>query len=110
MLTAPQVAQLAPEARTQLFDQLCAAVFDTQAQACENLDISLRTLQNWRKDHSVPVMAILAMQSITAAPDQPSAIMQDARQIAAQLEAIADATGQTARIMASVVRRLPDPS
>jgi hypothetical protein len=102
MLTAAQIAQLKPEARTQLFDQLCAAVFDTQVQTCESLGISsLRTLQNWRRDHSVPIMAVLAMQSIAAAPDQPSALMQDARQIAAQLEAIAEATGQTARLMAS---------
>lgn len=110
MLTAKEIAQLTPKDRTDHFDRLAALVFSTQAEVATALDIALRTLQNWRKDQTVPVMAILALQSIAEAPNQPSALLQDARQIAAQLEVTAEAIAASAKLMASVVRRLPDPS
>lgn len=110
MLTSEQIAQLSDDARTQLFDRLAASVYRTQAEICAALGVSsTKTLQNWRRD-GVPIMAVLAMQSIASAPDQPSALVQDARQIAGRIESISRDLAQLADIMASVVRRLPDPS
>lgn len=110
MLTHDQIAKLAPEARTQLFDQLTGAAFRTQVETSAALDIALRTLQVWRSHHTVPVMALLALQSIAAAPNQPSAIVQDARQITGHLEKVGRELAQLADLMASVAKRLPDPS
>ena len=110
MMTHDQIAKLAGPARTQLFDQLAGAVFRTQAETCAALDIALRTLQVWRSQDTVPIMALLAMQSIAAAPNQPSAIVQDAKQIAGHLEKTMRELAQLADLMASVAKRLPDPS
>jgi predicted lipoprotein len=110
MLPHDQIAKLAPEARTQLFDMLTGDLFPTQAAACAALDIALRTSQLWRSNNTVPVMALLALQSIASAPNQPSAIVQDARQIAGHLEKVGRELAQLADLMASVAKRLPDPS
>jgi hypothetical protein len=110
MLTYDQIAKLAPEAKTQLFDRLGDDLFPTKGQIGAALGVALRTVQFWRSENSVPVMALLALQSIAAAPNQPSAIVQDARQIAGHLEKVGRELAQLADLMASVARRLPDPS
>lgn len=110
MMTHDQIAKLAGPERRKLFDQLAGSVFRTQAETCAALDIALRTLQVWREKESFPVMALLALQSIAAAPNQPSAIVQDARQIAGHLEKVGRELAQLADLMASVAKRLPDPS
>lgn len=110
MLTAHQMAQLSPEDRTQLAERLAASIFRTQAEICAALDIALRTWQNWMKDRNAPIMAVLALQSCATAPTKPAALIVDARQIASQLEKAAEAMAEAGRVMASVARRLPDPS
>lgn len=110
MLTAAEIAKLTPEARTAAFDQLAATIFNTQPEICAALDVSRRTLQNWRAARDVPIMALLAIQSCATSPTQPSAILQDMRAVAAQLEAACDAMAQSARLIAGIARRLPDPS
>lgn len=111
MLTHDQIAQLSGPERTQMFDRLVAALFRNQDEICAALGIGTRrTVQNWRADHSVPQMALLALQSIAAAPNEPSALVQDARQIAGHLEHVGRELAQLADLMASVARRLPDPS
>lgn len=110
MLTPKEIAQLKPAERTQLFDSLSKSVFRTQAETVAALDIALRTLQVWRADDTVPVMALLALQSCTMAANKPSALLQDARQIAAQLETTATAIADTAQLLAGIIRRMPGPS
>lgn len=111
MLTHSQIAAMSGPERTQLFDQLAATVFRTQAEICAALGVqSLRTLQNWRGAQDVPQMAVLAMQSIAAAPNQPKALLEDARHMAGKIETIADELAQLSRTVAGMVRRLPDPS
>lgn len=110
MLSPAEIAALSPADRLQLFEQLAATVFPTAAATAEGLGITRGTLWNWQKAGDVPIMAALAIQACAAAPTQPKALIEDARQLATKLEAAAKAMAEAASVMASVVRRLPDPS
>ena len=110
MLTAEQAAQLTEEERWVAFEKLAGAVYRSQAETCAALGIALRTYQVWRKERSCPIMALLAMQSCAIATNRPAALVMDTRAIAAQMETAANAMAEAGRLMASVARRLPDPS
>lgn len=61
MITRDEIAQLTAKGRTQLFDELCAALFRTQEEAAVALEVTRRTIQNWRSREEVPLMALLAL-------------------------------------------------
>lgn len=90
MITRHEIAQLPPKGRTKLFDDLSAVLFATQADCATALEVSVRTVQNWRKDDLVPVMALYALHSmaearLSAELVQVAAGLERAAQILAQL-------------------------
>ncbi len=67
MISRDDIAMLTPRGRTQLFDDLSGALFRTQADCATVLEITTKTIQNWRNNDNVPIMALYAMHSLAEA-------------------------------------------
>lgn len=81
MITRAEIAKLTPRGRTKLFDDLSGLLFQNQAELAAGLDVTAKTIQNWRKDHNVPLMALYALHSMAE-----GRFATDLAQIALKLE------------------------
>jgi hypothetical protein len=67
MITRQEIAKLTPKGRTQLFDDLCGALFPTQGATATALEVTRRTIINWRQRDEVPLMALYALHGMAEA-------------------------------------------
>ena len=67
MITRSEIAKLTPKGRTQLFDDLCGALFPTQGATATALEVTRRTIINWRNRDEVPLMALYALHGMAEA-------------------------------------------
>lgn len=89
MMTRAEIARLTPKGRTQLFDELTGALFRTQEETATALEITRRTVQVWRKEDTVPLMALYALHSMAEGQ-----LMQDLGAVIAHLDRIATVLAQ----------------
>ena len=67
MINRHDIATLTPRGRTQLFNDLSSALFRTQADCATVLEVTVKTIQNWRNQDNVPIMALYALHSLAEA-------------------------------------------
>ncbi len=67
MITRSEIAKLTPKGRTALFDDLCGALFPTQGATATALEVTRRTIINWRQRDEVPLMALYALHGMAEA-------------------------------------------
>lgn len=67
MITRSEIAKLTPKGRTMLFDDLCGALFPTQGATATALEVTRRTIINWRNRDEVPLMALYALHGMAEA-------------------------------------------
>lgn len=91
MITRAEIAKLTPKGRTQLFDDLAGCLFPTQEACATGLEVSRKTIQNWRKDDNVPLMALLALHSMAEA------------KLGAELVAVVDGLDRIAGVLAALI-------
>lgn len=91
MITRAEIAALTPKGRTQLFDDLAGVLFPTQEATANALEITRRTVLNWRSREEVPLMALYALHSMAEA------------KLGAELAQVAESLDRTARILAQLV-------
>jgi hypothetical protein len=67
MITRSEIAKLTPKGRTALFDDLCGALFPSQGATATALEVTRRTVINWRQRDEVPLMALYALHGMAEA-------------------------------------------
>lgn len=107
MLTRNELAQLSDEDRVAMLDQLAGAIFRTQEDAAEALDVGRTTYLRWKRDKTVPLMALMSLQLLAVAPDTQSALAIDAKAAAAELGEAAAKLAKAAQLFGAIVKRLP---
>ena len=81
MITRAEIAKLTPRGRTKLFDDLSGLLFATQEDCATGLEVTRKTIHNWRTDDKVPLMALYALHSMSEAK-----FAADLEQVAHKLE------------------------
>jgi hypothetical protein len=100
MIDRTQIETLTPRGRTQLFDDLSGALFRTQGDCATALEVSTKTIQNWRNADTVPIMAVYALHSLAEAK-----LGRELAEVVAGLERIASILAQL--IPSAVSRETP---
>lgn len=121
----PEGAQFTPEnlhamtdqERTQLFDQIITERYgQTRSvdQAAHDLGVSRQTAFRWRRDHSVPIMALLLLQEwersrseVVGALGNAAVVAEFGKLIKHQAE-IATKQAEVARTIEGLIRLLSD--
>ena len=67
MISRAEIAALTPKGRTALFIDLSEVIFPTQEACATGLEVTRRTIQNWRTGDGVPLMALYALHSMAEA-------------------------------------------
>ena len=67
MISRAEIAALTPKGRTALFIDLSEVIFPTQEGCATGLEVTRRTIQNWRTSDGVPLMALYALHSMAEA-------------------------------------------
>jgi hypothetical protein len=91
MITRSEIAKLTPKGRTQLFDDLCGALFPTQGATATALEVTRRTIINWRNRDEVPLMALYALHSMCEG------------KLGAELEAVIASLDRIATVLAELI-------
>lgn len=102
MLKPSKLRNMKPEARTQLFDEMCRAYYGKGGLAeriVEDFDVSRVTYFNWRRGNIVPFAVMYALDRWLHGEAKATNIVKDWQDLPAQL---ADA----AKAMAKVAARL----
>lgn len=101
MLSRAEIRSLTPQGRTQLFDDLCALLYRTQEEAADALEVSRRTVVNWRSKHNVPLHVLYALHAMTQEEigAQLAATVSGLGEVAAAIE-------RTAQLLDGISRRL----
>lgn len=115
--TAQPLHDLTDEQRTQLFGQIITERYgQTRAvdKAAHDLGVSRQTAFRWRRDHSVPIMALLLLQEwersrteVVGALGNAAVVAEFGKLIEQQAE-IATKQAEVARTIEGLIRLLSD--
>ncbi len=91
MINRAQIETLTRKGRTQLFEELSGALFKTQAECADALEVTRKTVQNWRNNDAVPIMAVYALHSMAEA------------KLGQELVAVVEGLDRIAKILAQLI-------
>lgn len=82
MLTNAEIEAMTPETRTELFESLCATLYGPKPktrQIAEELGISIHAPPRWKRENSVPAMALLLLDHKARLADPLGGIGEDVK-------------------------------
>lgn len=110
MLNPDTLRDLTAEQRTQLFIGLATSFYgqnDFVNRLSKDFDVSKATVFRWKKDHNAPWAVIYTLDGWQNTEAMERNVLQDWREVPAQLAEAAKAMQQVGVTLARIARRLP---